>query len=295
MNRLILILFLVFPSANAADLAAAQEALKVISEFADEFCRTPPLEGGTQGVDLSMSAKAELSEVLRKVANLGVEGAAKYQSAQYQGLLQKDLAVLLRDSSNCRLEVWRDLKDKLLPPIPPAPAPGSGAAPSPQPSAEQVALIERAKRAEEENRRLEEASRLARAQAEAEAAFRDFSIRNYPIVLDPTPNQVRTLAVLFREKARAEEIDAYLELMEARVGLVLIERPGALRRMRSILDAAAQVAAGSNVGSSIEGATRKERVRSFAELFMGAAPIDGDEGVQAFRQQVLRYPSLSLN
>lgn len=91
-HLLILLLFLVFTSANATNLETAQQALNIISEFADKLCKTPPLEGGTEGKELSISAKAELSEVLKKVANLGVEGAAKYQSDQYKGLLQKDLA-----------------------------------------------------------------------------------------------------------------------------------------------------------------------------------------------------------
>ena len=92
-------------------------------DFADEFCKSLPLEGGTKGVELSLSARAELNEVLKKVANLGVEGAAKYQTAQYEGLLQKDLVNVVRDSSNCRREVWRDLNDKLLPDAPQAPPP----------------------------------------------------------------------------------------------------------------------------------------------------------------------------
>jgi hypothetical protein len=57
---------------------------------------------------------AELNELLKKVANLGIEGAAKYQASEWQGVLQQDLAGQLNNSRNCKLEVYKDLKDKFL-------------------------------------------------------------------------------------------------------------------------------------------------------------------------------------
>lgn len=297
MKRFLLLLALLSPSVHAIDLATAQQALKIISDFADDFCKTPPLEGGTQGTELSISAKAELSEVLKKVANLGVEVAAKYQTEHYQGLLQKDLVNVLRDSSDCRREVWHDLKDKLLPDKPPAspPPPASRKVIAPDQMAKQWALIKRATQAEEENRRLQETARLAKAETDAEAAMRSFAIHNNYPVFDPTPGQLRTLAILFREQARAEEIDAYLELMVAGIGLVIVEDyPGALRRTRSVLDAAAQISANSNVGIAIAGDTRKERMKSFAAAIRRSSPLSSDQVVEDFRSQVLRYPSLSL-
>lgn len=188
------------------------------------------------------------------------------------------------------------MKDKLLPKEPQSPSPTSGKSPQPNDAAKQQDHIEKVKQAEEQNRRLAGVARLAEAEAEAEAAIREFSVRNYPIVLDPSPRQIQTLAVLFREKVTAEEIDAYLELMEAGVGLYLIEeKPGSLRRLRSLLDAAAQVAVGSNVGEAIQGQTRKERLRSFADLLRSSPPFIGDQSVGDFRKRVLRYPSLPLS
>lgn len=102
-------------SACAADLKNAEKALNIISDFADKLCQSPPLQGTTQGVELSGKAKAELDEVVRKIVDLGIEGAGKYQSSQYQGVLQNDLANLLKESTQCRREVWKDLKDKLIP------------------------------------------------------------------------------------------------------------------------------------------------------------------------------------
>jgi len=287
---------LAFPCANATDLAAAQQALNIISEFADKLCITPALEGGTQGVELSGAAKAELNGVIKEIANLGVEGAAKYQAEHYKGLLQKDLVSVLRDSSNCRLEVWRDLKDKLLPVGLTIAHPASKNHPQQKTTTEQQVLIEKLKQSEEQNRRIEVAMRLAKAEVEAEAAMRNFSIRNNLGVIDPTPDQLRTLSVLFRENVRANEIDIYLDLMVAGVGLYLVEEnPGSLRRLRSILDAASQVGDGSNIGMAIKGNTRKERLSSFAQLLRSAKLPFDDESVEDLRKDALRYPSLTLN
>jgi hypothetical protein len=48
------------------------------------------------------------------MAALGIQGAAKYQASQYKGLLQKDLAAAMRDSSECKLKVANSLMAKLL-------------------------------------------------------------------------------------------------------------------------------------------------------------------------------------
>lgn len=98
----------------ADDLEKQKDALNVIADFADRMCNKVPLIGGTENLELSGTAKAELNGLLKKIADLGIEGAAKYQQDEYENVLQKDLATLLRDSSKCKLEVWKDLKDKLL-------------------------------------------------------------------------------------------------------------------------------------------------------------------------------------
>jgi hypothetical protein len=61
------------------------------------------LTGTTQNLELSGGAKAELSRFLKEIADLGIEGAAKYQSWEWQGLLQQDLAEQLNNSRNCHI------------------------------------------------------------------------------------------------------------------------------------------------------------------------------------------------
>ena len=74
MKRLLplLLLFSASSFAHAEDLATTKQALHLISDFADDFCKTPPLEGGTKDVTLSIGAKSELNKVQKKVANLGI-------------------------------------------------------------------------------------------------------------------------------------------------------------------------------------------------------------------------------
>ncbi len=92
-----------------------QRALSIIADFADRMCKDIPLQGAQSGGELSGAVKAELRGVARKVAELGVEGAAKYQTGSYESLLQSDLANALKNSSDCKLRIFDSLKDRLLP------------------------------------------------------------------------------------------------------------------------------------------------------------------------------------
>lgn len=108
----------------ASSLQEQENALNIIADFAERFCGDIPLEGYGKDVDLTGKAKAELNGVISKLVNIGVEGAAKYQDQKYRGLLQKDLVDAIRDSTNCRLIIWNDLKERLLPKNrPPSPVP----------------------------------------------------------------------------------------------------------------------------------------------------------------------------
>lgn len=99
---------------DGANFEAQKEALKEIADFADRICIEYTMEGHNERMELSGKAKVELNNLLKKIADMGIEGAGKYQTETWQGVIQKDLKDLLNNAQNCRLEVWRDLKDKLL-------------------------------------------------------------------------------------------------------------------------------------------------------------------------------------
>jgi hypothetical protein len=88
--------------------------LNLIAEFADKLCKEVPLKATHNNVELTGNAKAELKGVLGKVADLGFEGATKYQTGKSEGLLQNDLISALKDNNACRLKVWDDLQKKLI-------------------------------------------------------------------------------------------------------------------------------------------------------------------------------------
>ena len=103
---------------SESNLASQKQALDVIADFADRICDPAkvPLVGSSSSLELSGKAKAELSELVKKVANVGVEGAAKYQSSKYANVLQKDLVAVLRENKDCRLKVFEKLQSRLLAP-----------------------------------------------------------------------------------------------------------------------------------------------------------------------------------
>ena len=100
--------------AKALDLQGAQQALALISKTAGEICQSPPLEQTSQGVDLSADATAKVGGLVGKLADLGLSGAAQYQTSSSRGVLQKDLIVGISGGNNCRLEVFQTLQVKLV-------------------------------------------------------------------------------------------------------------------------------------------------------------------------------------
>ena len=138
-NSIWLLSFLVTIFASSYTKAAStinQEALNMVADFADRICKNIPLEGTGSDLELSGNAKAELSGLINKIAELGIEGATKYKSLEYQGLLQKDLVTVLKASTECKLEVFKNLKDGLFIPHPitPPESISQDAVPTPRPS-----------------------------------------------------------------------------------------------------------------------------------------------------------------
>jgi hypothetical protein len=102
------------PAFAADDLQQQTEALKLIRETAADICNTIPLEGGNRTVELTGDAKAKLSGTLSKIADLGIEGAAKYKNEQFKGVLQTELATAIKSNADCKIQVLKMLSDKLL-------------------------------------------------------------------------------------------------------------------------------------------------------------------------------------
>jgi hypothetical protein len=95
-------------------LSRQKAALDVIRDFADGFCKTVPQSGKSESVEASGDAKANLNGLLKKLTDLGFQGAAKYKEEEWQGPLRDSLATMTKDNQTCRLEIWKDLQSKLL-------------------------------------------------------------------------------------------------------------------------------------------------------------------------------------
>lgn len=115
--------------ARADHLDEQERALNIIDKFATGLCKDIPLVGSGENFELSGKAKADLNGLIKKLADLGIEGTGSYQILNYEGVLQKDLAVVLSKNTDCKMEVFRKLESKLLekregndstPPAPPS-------------------------------------------------------------------------------------------------------------------------------------------------------------------------------
>lgn len=114
-NKIVLglsIALLVSTSAFSQTDKKTTEALSAIADFADRLCQTVPLDTSSDKLQLTGTAKAELDGLVKKLASLGISGTAKYESESTKNVLQKDLATVLSESRQCRLQIWNDLKGK---------------------------------------------------------------------------------------------------------------------------------------------------------------------------------------
>jgi hypothetical protein len=111
-----LILMVPEAPAMADDLENQTRALKVIRETAADICNTIAQEGSSQVVELSGDVKAKLGGAVAKIADLGIQGVGKYRTEEFRGPLQQELALAIKDNSNCRFEVLKLLQEKMLGP-----------------------------------------------------------------------------------------------------------------------------------------------------------------------------------
>jgi eukaryotic-like serine/threonine-protein kinase len=101
------------------DLASRQRAaLKDIRETAADICGTIEQRGQQSESEIAGKVQAKLNGVMSKVADLGIEGTGHLKSKEYQGVLQTELAATLKESANCRKDVFEKLMEKMLPTAP---------------------------------------------------------------------------------------------------------------------------------------------------------------------------------
>jgi len=86
------------------------KGLPQIASFVKDVCTAPSLKGNSSSLELNARASSKTSKLIKKLIALNVDGAAKYSEKKYNTVLQKELAKVIKDSNNCRLEALRLLQ-----------------------------------------------------------------------------------------------------------------------------------------------------------------------------------------
>lgn len=105
-----------------AGTAEFKDVADTISAYADRMCGEFVLKGESQKLELSGDAKAELDSLLKKLANLGISGTAKFETGSYENVLQSELGNRLNVVTECKSKISSDMSPMLteamkLPPV----------------------------------------------------------------------------------------------------------------------------------------------------------------------------------
>ena len=92
------------------------EALAEIRLTAESICQSVPIEGSSSSVSLTGRANAQLEGLLRRLAELGIDGNAEFQEENFTGVLRDQLADAIGSANECRLSVFETLVDAILRP-----------------------------------------------------------------------------------------------------------------------------------------------------------------------------------
>jgi hypothetical protein len=98
------------PQTAGGTLDLQQRAVNVILDAADRICTTPPLEEVNSRVVLNGSAKAEVNGLLKKLTDLGISGAATYETTKARGVVHTQLADAIAKGNDCKLSVLKQLR-----------------------------------------------------------------------------------------------------------------------------------------------------------------------------------------
>ena len=109
----VLVCLLGATSSQGAD-SEFDQALIDFEKIAILICGKYPANGSSQIVELDAEAEGILDGFLRKLASLGIRGAAEYTSTEYWGLVQDQLGPDWKDNRDCRLRLWDDFKYRVL-------------------------------------------------------------------------------------------------------------------------------------------------------------------------------------
>jgi hypothetical protein len=98
----------------AQSLEAQAKALDLITKTADNICSIVTQAGSSQSLKVQGDVKAQLSGLIRQLADLGISGAADFTTDQYEGVIHADLATALQHNAECKLKIFDTLQAKMI-------------------------------------------------------------------------------------------------------------------------------------------------------------------------------------
>jgi len=104
-----------FPeNARAQSLEAQTKALDLITTTADRICNIVRLAGTSQSLKVTGDVKAQLSGLIKQLADIGITGAADFSTDQYEGVLRADLAATVERNAECKFKIFDKLQEKMI-------------------------------------------------------------------------------------------------------------------------------------------------------------------------------------
>ena len=116
-SALFVVLFcMISDSAFTDDRASEIEALKLISNTADQICNENLAQRSNRDeISIQGSARAEIDGLAKKLLDLGIEGAGSYKGVETEGVVQRDLASAIRSQAGCKQGVFYALLERFIP------------------------------------------------------------------------------------------------------------------------------------------------------------------------------------
>jgi hypothetical protein len=100
--------------AYSQSLEAQTRALALITKAADEICSIVNHAGNSQSLKVKGDVRAQLSGLIKQLADLGISGAADYTADQYEGVIQADLGATIQRNAECKFKVFDKLQEKMV-------------------------------------------------------------------------------------------------------------------------------------------------------------------------------------
>ena len=98
--------------ASAAELN--EDAMDAIGRAAKDICGEFLQSGSRSELEISGEANARLKGLIKELVDLGLSGAADFDTEKFVNVAQSDLADELANMRDCRLRIWNDLKDSVI-------------------------------------------------------------------------------------------------------------------------------------------------------------------------------------